>query len=125
MVSVHGSGASRDTDCSTSSGNIAADPAPLAEQRRNNNRSSCPTILRVPSINRPVRKTRSGGGPWRWCRPSSRPARGGPSGGSLWTGRRPADVAEELGTTAAAVYQAKARVLRELRRQLSDLEEIA
>ena len=40
-------------------------------------------------------------------------------------GQRPADVAEELTTTIAAVYQAKARVLRELRRQMSDLEEIA
>jgi RNA polymerase sigma-70 factor (ECF subfamily) len=39
-------------------------------------------------------------------------------------GQRPAEVAEELNTTIAAVYQAKARVLRALRDQLGELEEI-
>jgi RNA polymerase sigma-70 factor, ECF subfamily len=38
--------------------------------------------------------------------------------------QRPAEVAEELGMTVAAVYQAKARVLRALRNQLGELEEL-
>jgi RNA polymerase sigma-70 factor (ECF subfamily) len=38
--------------------------------------------------------------------------------------QRPADVAQELGMTVCAVYQAKGRVLRQMRRQLTDLEEM-
>ena len=39
--------------------------------------------------------------------------------------RRPAEVAAELGMTVRAVYQAKARVLHELRRQLGEFEDVA
>lgn len=38
-------------------------------------------------------------------------------------GRSPADVAEELGISIWSVYQAKSRVLRKLRRELTDLGE--
>jgi RNA polymerase sigma-70 factor (ECF subfamily) len=36
-------------------------------------------------------------------------------------GQSPADVAQDLGTSVAAVYQAKSRVLRRLRQELDDL----
>lgn len=36
--------------------------------------------------------------------------------------QRPADVAEELGMTRYAVYQAKSRVLRRVRQEIADLE---
>jgi RNA polymerase sigma-70 factor (ECF subfamily) len=36
--------------------------------------------------------------------------------------QKPADVAEELGMSLAAVYQAKSRVLRRLHQQFGDLE---
>jgi RNA polymerase sigma-70 factor (ECF subfamily) len=39
-------------------------------------------------------------------------------------GRRPADVAQDLGMTVHAVYQAKARVLRKLRTRLAGLEAV-
>lgn len=37
-------------------------------------------------------------------------------------GQRPAGVAQELDMSPAAVYQAKARILRRLRQHLSELE---